>query len=223
MPGLTLDVGWLSRLEREDHDFSSTKLASLCLVYKVPPSTLLQMLLTPETMTLMQRRTSLILDTSLLSTQAQVGFIPMNRQAGRQQDETGLVSSMAETWQQVFYTEPPSSFQLGLIGRADFTLWPLISPGAVVTIDRRHRIVDRRRLWVNEHERPIYFFETRQGYACGWCDLDTDSHSLSVVPHPLSPVPVTRFRFPDDIDILGRVVSVSMSLETRPPTAPTSR
>ena len=23
--------------------------------------------------------------------------------------------------------------------------------------------------WANEFDRPIYFLEHRQGYACGWC------------------------------------------------------
>ena len=71
----------------------------------------------------------------------------------------------------------------GFIGMEDWTMYPLLQPGSLVVIDEtRRKVADTG--WVNEFDRPIYFLEHRNGYACCWCNL-TASH-LVLQPHPAS-------------------------------------
>ena len=37
--------------------------------------------------------------------------------------------------------------------------------------------------WRTEFDRPIYFLELRNGYACGWCEVQ--GNELALLPHPL--------------------------------------
>ncbi len=97
----------------------------------------------------------------------------------------------------------------GLIGLSDFTMSPLIRPGATVQIDTTQRMV-RRAECRNEHERPVYFLETREGFLCSWCDLV--SGRLVAIPHPQSPCSTQIFAFPTEVDVVGRVVAVTSRL-----------
>jgi hypothetical protein len=92
----------------------------------------------------------------------------------------------------------------GQIGLADYTMHPLIRPGAVVEIDTTQNKLHANR-WTNEFERPILFIELRDGYACGWCELQ--GNQLLIIPHHSSPATIRRFMYPRDAEIVGRVVS----------------
>jgi len=96
----------------------------------------------------------------------------------------------------------------GYIGLQDFTMYPLIRPGSFVEIDTRQ---NKWKLitWRTEYERPIYFVETRQGYACGWCDLQ--GKQLLLIPHQSSTVSIRRFTYPNEIEIVGRVKKFTTS------------
>lgn len=91
----------------------------------------------------------------------------------------------------------------GHLGLTDFTMHPIIRPGALLTIDTSQ---DKLRpvAWRNEYERPIFFIELRDAYACGWCELQ--SNQLLIIPHPSSPASVRRFLYPREAEIVGRVV-----------------
>jgi transcriptional regulator with XRE-family HTH domain len=91
----------------------------------------------------------------------------------------------------------------GQIGLTDYTLYPLIRPGSVVEIDTKQNKLNVT--WHTEFERPIFFVELRDNYACGWCELERNI--LSIVPHPCSPVKIRRFMYPREAEIVGRVVS----------------
>ena len=80
------------------------------------------------------------------------------------------------------------------------TLYPLLRPGSFVHIDPRVRKVQPMR-WRTEFDRPIYFVELRDGYACSWCELQ-DGHLL-LLPHPLSPRAVRRLAHGTDAEIVG--------------------
>src|SRR5215475_12050925 len=115
----------------------------------------------------------------------------------------------------------PERCVCGYIGLEDHTLDPIIRPGSVVAIDVRQNKVTMSG-WRNVMDRPIYFVELRDGYACCWCELD--GNHLMLIPCPESPVQVRQVRYPTDGDILGRVTAVSMSLvevdKAEPPTRP---
>ncbi len=101
-------------------------------------------------------------------------------------------------------------YRYGLIGTEDYSMQPVLHPGSLVLIDERARIASGG--WTNEYDRPIYFFEHREGYICGWCDLAGDR--LVVLPHPASHRKPSVYRFPADIDLLGQVIGVAMLLDS---------
>ena len=89
------------------------------------------------------------------------------------------------------------------LGLADFTMYPMIRPGALLKIDTgQNKLLTNG--WHNEYERPIYFIELRQAYACGWCELQSDQ--LLIIPHHFSPASVRRFTYPREAEIVGRVI-----------------
>jgi hypothetical protein len=102
-------------------------------------------------------------------------------------------------------------YRYGYIGLSDRMMYPLITPGAIVQIDERHQQIVSG-LWRRESERPIYFLETRTGFACCWCALR--NRNVILEPHPLSGES-TRIVPATDLDVIGLVVAVAMRLDTR--------
>ena len=94
----------------------------------------------------------------------------------------------------------------GHLGLADFTMYPMIRPGALLQIDMRQNKLPPGP-WRNEHERPIFFIELREAYACGWCELQ--GNQLLIIPHHSSPASVRRFTYPREAEIVGRVIGYS--------------
>ena len=101
---------------------------------------------------------------------------------------------------------------LGYIGLEDYTMFPLVRPGTLVQVDTGESRV-RSGVWRHELERPIYFLELRRGYAFGWCEIA--GRHLRIVPHPFSGPPIRSLPFPDQVDVLGRVSALTMSLGPR--------
>jgi len=102
------------------------------------------------------------------------------------------------------------NYRYGLIGTEDWSMFPIIPPGSLVVIDdSKRRVVTGG--WSNEFERPIYFLEHREGYACGWCSLKDGQ--LIVQPHPASNCDVESYLYPDEIEIIGQVTRIALSLE----------
>ncbi len=94
----------------------------------------------------------------------------------------------------------------GHLGWADLTMFPMIRPGALLKIDiSQDKLTSGE--WRNEYERPIFFIELREAYACGWCELHRDQ--LLIIPHHSSPASVRRFKYPREAEIAGRVVAYS--------------
>ena len=97
-----------------------------------------------------------------------------------------------------------------LVGTEDRFMYPILQPGTFIAIDdTQPKIVQSG--WSNEFERPIYFFEHRQGFACAWASQTGDQVILS--PHPLSGCSPLVYKFPNDIDLIGQVVGVAMRLD----------
>lgn len=100
----------------------------------------------------------------------------------------------------------PNHLVYGHLGLAEFTMYPMIRPGALLKIDiSQNKVV--MNTWRNEYERPVYFIELRGAYACGWCELQ--GNQLLIIPHPSSPTSVRRFTYPREAEIVGRVVGYS--------------
>jgi len=123
---------------------------------------------------------------------------------------TNLVSRMFGNWGGIpvsLLSRMDARAVYGYVGMEDFTLFPLIRPGSFVEIDVRQKKIDQRN-WSNEFDRPIYFVELRDSYACSWCEVRDDR--LLLVPHPQSRIQVRQIRYPLDADVIGRVTAVSM-------------
>ena len=104
------------------------------------------------------------------------------------------------------------NFLYAYVGMKDYTMYPLIMPGSFLQVDEsRCKVMPGG--WRSEHERPVYLVETRQdGFRVGWCGL-VDSE-LVIHPHPLSPTSMKSYRHPQDAEVIGQVVGVSMRLFT---------
>jgi hypothetical protein len=96
------------------------------------------------------------------------------------------------------------------IGTEDWSMYPLIQPGSLILIDETRRKIANQG-WTNEFERPVYFFEHREGYACGWCNLN--EAQLVLQPHPASMCSPEIYIYPDEIDVIGQVTGVAMRLD----------
>jgi len=107
---------------------------------------------------------------------------------------------------QVAEDDQQANILYGYLGSADFTMYPMIRPGALLKIDTNQNTLTTVAS-PNEFERPIFFIELRGAYACGWCELQ--GNQLLIIPHPSSPASVRRFIYPREAEILGRVIGYS--------------
>lgn len=207
--------GWLTDLENGRFTPSIYKLYSLSLIYKC--SYLEVVGFFGINILEVAREQSLVrlphthLIGSGLEVPGQTIALPVELRKNVQLERTNLVSRMFETWGEI----PVDLLQqmdlrnnlCGYIGLEDFTLYPLIRPGSFVEIDARQNRVKTGN-WRNEFDRPIYFVELRNGYACSWCQLD--GNQLILVPCPQSRGQIRQLRYPTEGDIVGRVTAVTM-------------
>lgn len=102
----------------------------------------------------------------------------------------------------------------GYIGLEDRTMAPLIPPGSFVQIDAKQARIEKSLTKESpghsQFRRPIYFVDIREGYACGWCQIE--GGQLTLVPHPDSPEKVRTFRYPAEAEIVGRVTGIAMRI-----------
>jgi transcriptional regulator with XRE-family HTH domain len=97
-----------------------------------------------------------------------------------------------------------------LIGTEDWFMFPIISPGSFVVIDdSRRKILNAG--WTTEFERPIYFVEHRSGYCCCWCTQR--GGRITLHPHPSSLYEPESYAYPGEIEVIGQVTQVAMTLE----------
>ena len=139
--------------------------------------------------------------------------IPIRFDAGLNLSHTNLLSRMIESWGKA-PLEFIQHFDLrrrlyGFVGLKDYALYPLIRPGSFVEINPDVKR-PRREVARSEFERPIYFVDLRNEYACCWCELVEDK--LVLLPHPLSPVRTRIFTFPKEAEIIGQVTGVAMRI-----------
>jgi transcriptional regulator with XRE-family HTH domain len=140
--------------------------------------------------------------------------VPLALDPGIDMRRTTFLSRMIQRWGKL-----PLSLLNGFdlkghryafIGMEDWLMYPLIQPGALVLIDESRRKVINSG-WSSEFERPIYFFEHRKGFACGWCTLNASQ--LVLQPHPSSMCFPEVYAYPEDIDVIGQVTGVAMRLD----------
>ena len=128
-------------------------------------------------------------------------------------ERTDLVSRMFSGLGRIeaglFPQRPAIASVYGYVGTKDFTLFPLIRPGSFVEIDSSQRRIENTR-WGSVFERPIYFVELRDDYACSWCE--EKEGSLLLIPFPQSGCRVREVRYPAEAGVIGRVTAVLMRI-----------
>jgi transcriptional regulator with XRE-family HTH domain len=203
-----ISASWLDRLEREEHELTVNKLIALASIYNIPTEQLLRSMHPANEQTLNLKQLSSPNATILLTEgplEAQARYllpdIPVPEQPP---DETTLLAT--EGGQSL------APYRRGIIGKRDLTLDPMIPAGSIVQIDTQKRAICSRKDWTHEFQRPIYFLMTREGYVCGWCELDKTSDWLTLIPHPLSPASSRRWKYRTEIENIGRVIVVAIRL-----------
>ncbi|SRR6266403_162861 len=208
---------WLTQIENTEATPSIYKLYSISTIYHIKFTDLL-LLFGVDLQKIGKHQIALPLErTHLTNIEAPDGdrsvSFPVRFDRGFNLESTNLLSRMIETWGEV----PISLIQhldvrhahYGFIGLHDYTLWPMLRPGTFVQIDPRLRRVQSFK-WRTEFERPVYFVELRDGYACSWCELQ--GNQLFLVPHPLSYCGVRQFLFGSDAEIVGQVTGIAMRI-----------
>jgi len=209
--------GWLTEVENGKFTPSIYKLYSLSLIYKCSYLKIMgffgiNILDAPREQRLVSLPHTHLIGSNL-ELPGQTIMLPLELRRNVELAKTNLVSRMFETWGGI----PIALLQqmdlreclCGYIGLEDYTLYPLIRPGSFVEIDERQNRVKPGN-WQNEFDRPIYFVELRNGYACSWCELD--GNQLMLVPCPQSRGQVRQLRYPTEADIVGRVTAVTMRI-----------
>ena len=188
--------GWLAQLENGISEPSICKLFTLSVIYHADFRELAR--LYNVDIEEIEKYESIAHPhaTQMYSDNQRVGSTSRNVRAS-----TGLVPQITNASTPA--SDESRDIRQGYVGLADYTMYPLIRPGALVEID-----ITQNRLqgasWHNEFERPIFFVELREGYACGWCELQ--GNQLLIIPHHSSPSTIRRFTFPREAEIVGRVV-----------------
>jgi len=216
---------WLTQIENSDSVPSIFKLYSLSAIYRIKFSDLL-LLYGVDLQRLAQHQLAAPLPETHLTNlevydQERTVSFPVRFDRSFDVDNTNLLSRIVEVWGEV----PIALIQhldirhglYGYIGLHDKTLYPLLRPGSFVQIDPRVRKIQPLR-WRTEFDRPIYFVELRDGYACSWCELQ-EGHLL-LLPHPLSACSVRRVSYGTDAEIVGQVCAVAMRLTDAPAASP---
>jgi transcriptional regulator with XRE-family HTH domain len=212
-----LSHAWLTDVENGEFRPSFFKLYSLSAIYKVGYIEVLSCFGLPMSELGRYRASIGVPKTHLLGGEAELENekvpLPVRFKPEFQLEKTNLLARVVEKWEQI----PVGFLQhldlhksvYGYIGLEDFTLFPLIRPGSLVQIDTNQRKLSTEK-WKTEFDRPIYFVELRDGYVCGWCQVDRGQ--LIIIPHPHSQQAVRRFDYPAQAELVGRVTGVAMRI-----------
>jgi len=154
--------------------------------------------------------------TSLVSFHPEDGDVqvPIALDPGLDLSRTVFLSRLIQRWGTIplmlLQNVDLRNYRYGLIGTEDWSMFPIIPPGSLVVIDdSKRRVVPGG--WFDEFERPIYFLEHREGYVCGWCSLKEGR--LIVQPHPASNCDFESYAYPDEIEVVGQVTRIALSLD----------
>jgi hypothetical protein len=206
----------LADIENKGTMPSVYRLYSLCAIYRLEMSEVLawygvSLSTLPADAALIEHA-----QTHLVSFTAEEGDVqvPISLDPGLDLSRTVFLSRLIQRWGSLplvlLNHKDLRNYRYGLIGSEDFSMSPIIPPGSLVVIDESKRKIASSG-WTSEFDRPIYFLEHRDGYLCGWCTLRQGS--LLVQPHPSSQTELKSYRYPEEIEVIGQITQVAMSLD----------
>jgi len=208
---------WLTQLENTDAIPSIYKLFSLSVIYRTKFSELLAVFGVDLNATSRYQLAQSLQNTHLFSVDPpdseQAVTFPVRFDKSFSLDKTSLIARMVEVWGEVpvalIQKLDVRHNQYGFIGTQDYTMYPLLRPGSFVQIESRATRADTLE-WRTEFDRPIYFIELRDAYACAWCEVR--GSRITLIPHPLSGCMIRQFTYPSEAEIIGQVTGVAMRL-----------
>ena len=216
-PEFTVLISRLSAIENQGTVPSVFKLYSLCCIYRLDlHETLAWYGVSVEGMAadagLIQ-----IEKTHAISFNPDAGaeaMLPISLNPGIDLRKTFFVSEMVQRWGRLPFAllsgVDVRKFRYGFVGTEDWGMHPAIPPGSLLVIDDTKRKIQNSG-WRNLSERPVYFLEHRDGHYCRWCSVKDGI--ISLISDPASEAPILNFRFPDEIEVIGQVVGLAMSLD----------
>ncbi|HEY6466040.1 MAG TPA: hypothetical protein VIY69_08620 [Candidatus Acidoferrales bacterium] len=208
---------WLTQLENKNSIPSIFKLYSLSVIYRIKFNDLLNVFGVDLGHSDRHRFDLPLQNTHLARFEApdpeQAVTFPVRFDKSFTLDKTSLISRMVEVWGEVpialIQRLDVRHCQYGFIGKDDYSMSPLIRPGSFVQIDSQSTAMHGQE-WRTEFDRPIYFIELRDSYACSWCEVK--GAQITLIPHPLSGCMIRQFAYPDDAEIIGQVTGLAMKL-----------
>jgi len=140
--------------------------------------------------------------------------LPISLNPGIDLSKTFFVSEVVQRWGKLPLAlvggVDVKRFRYGFVGTEDWSMHPAIPAGALLVIDDTKRKIQTSG-WQNQADRPIYFLEHRDAFYCRWCSLKDGV--LSLIADPSSEAPVLSFPYPEEIEVLGQVVGLAISLD----------
>lgn len=140
--------------------------------------------------------------------------LPISLDPGIDLRRTSFVSELIQRWGKLplalLTGVDVKRFRYGFVGTEDWGMYPAIPPGSLLVIDDTRRKIQTSG-WRNMSDRPIYFLEHREGFYCRWCSVREGV--VSLIPDPSSEAPVLNFRIPEEIEVVGQVIGLAMSLD----------
>lgn len=142
-------------------------------------------------------------------------MVPLTLDPGLDLRKTTFLSRFVQRWGKLpvmlLNGVDPRTYRYAWVGTEDWSMHPVVQPGALVLIDETKRKIQSSG-WTSDYDRPIYLVESHEGYVLGWCTVVEDQ--LVVQPHPSSDIPAMLFPMAG-IDVIGQVVGVAQRLEPK--------
>lgn len=211
-----INLSWLSDIENQGTVPSIFRLYSLCVIYRLDLNEVLSWYGVPAA--------DILADASLfqLDKSHEIGihkydnasaYVPISLDPGLDLRKTFFVSEVVQRWGKLPLAllggVDAREYRYGFVGLDDWSMHPVLSPGALLVIDDGKRKIQAGG-WSRLSERPIYFLEHRDGFFPRWCSAKDGI--LSLLPHPSSEAPVLHYP-QSEVDVLGQVIGVATNLD----------
>ncbi len=211
----SISFSYLRKLENNGNNLSVSKLLTLSEIYSKSPESLLRSCVPPPCISPASDPvggpdTTRPITEGRLEKRAK-GLLPDNFGSDPIAEQTKLLNARGVLHRR---------YRRAIVGASDHTLYPMIRPGTILQVDTLKRAIASRKEWKDEFDRQIYLLYTRNGYLCSWCELEEDGAWLRIVPHFSGTVPAyfgparyPRLRYGQEVEVIGQVVAIAMSLE----------
>jgi transcriptional regulator with XRE-family HTH domain len=205
-----ISASWLGRIERESHSIAHKRLESLEEVYGVTHDELTDEAVPEDKTTHSLHFHFPDVPAAVLKGLAGYGgpLLPPESWLAYFPATTLLppLSQMDGTGYRTVRRHSPEAKPLyGILGAGDNTLVPFVQPRSIVEINAAVRTIEAGKIFHSIFERPIYFLRSHDSYHCGWCELDAENGWLTLVPSALTMVSYRRWRYRQEVEVVGLV------------------